>query len=134
MKKWKIVFIVVINILIISGLFISFNTKKPFKDLEAKNITAITVHFAFPNNKTIAIKDIETFVNHFKNITVIHKDNSYTEYKGETITFTITKTDDKQIEVMVFSSFIVIDGVGYRYPYCQKLIDYAYQLLKTDSI
>ena len=43
--------------------------------------------------------------------------NSYTEYAGQGVIFTLTMEDGTQTEIMAYNPFLVIDGVGYKTKY-----------------
>ena len=75
---------------------------------------------------------MENFVTYLKDVVIYNEDNSYTEYNGQGVTFTLTMTDGTQISIMAYNPFIVIDGVGYKTKYepCEALSNYANRLLK----
>ena len=43
--------------------------------------------------------------------------NSYRNYTGQAVIFTITMSDGTQMEVMEYNPFIVINGLGYKTKY-----------------
>lgn len=47
-------------------------------------------------------------------IITYQKDQSYTDYAGQGVIFTITMTDGTKHSIMGYNPFVVIDGVGYR--------------------
>ncbi len=111
--------------------FAVFDGKKPYKDLDATQIASVTVHLT-PPDATVQIVDIEEFVAYLKDVVIYNQDNSYTEYNGQGVTFTLTMTDGTQINIMAYNPFLVIDGVGYKTKYgpCEALSNYANMLLK----
>ncbi len=111
--------------------FAVFDGKKPYKDLDATQIASVTVHLT-PPDTTVQIIDIEEFVAYLKDVVIYNQDNSYTEYNGQGVTFTLTMTDGTQINIMAYNPFLVIDGVGYKTKYgpCEALSNYANMLLK----
>lgn len=111
--------------------FSSFGGKKPYKDLDSTQIASATVHLA-PPDTTIQIVEIKELVAHLKDVIIYNEDNSYTEYNGQSATFTLTMTDGTQISIMEYNPFLVIDGVGYKTKYkpCEALHNYANRLLK----
>ena len=66
-------------------------------------------------------------------VVIYNKDNSFTEYSGQGVIFTLTMADGTQTEIMAYNPFLVIDGVGYKTKYepCQALNRYANRLLNT---
>ena len=111
--------------------FAIFDGKKPYKDLDATQIASVTVHLT-PPDTTVQIVDIEEFVAYLKDVVIYNQDNSYTEYNGQGVTFTLTMADGTQINIMAYNPFLVIDGVGYKTKYgpCEALSNYANMLLK----
>ena len=67
---------------------------------------------------------------------IYQKDDSYTEYAGQGVTYTLTMTDGTQTTVMAYNPFLVIDGVGYRTKYqpCEALNGYANRLLQEKDV
>lgn len=141
-QTWKAVFImekrtfiilltfILLVIVVVMG-FAAFGGKKPYKDLDAAQIMSVTVRLA-PPDTTVQITDIEEFAAYLKDIVIYHEDNSYTEYNGQSVTFTLTMTDGTQTSIMAYNPFLVIDGVGYKTKYepCEALSSYANRLLK----
>lgn len=111
--------------------FAAFGGKKPYKDLVATQIASATVHLT-PPDTTVQIVDIEEFVAYLKDVVIYNKDNSYTEYSGQGVAFTLTMTDGTQTRIIAYNPFLVIDGVGYKTKYepCEALSNYANMLLK----
>lgn len=128
-KKW----LIVIGCLVIIGIVIvfAFSGRKPYKDLEASNIVSATVHLV-PPDKTIQITDIEELVAYLNEVVIYNEDNSYTEYDGQGVIFTLTLTDGSQEEIIAYNLFVVINGTGYKTKYepCEKLNNYANRLLR----
>ena len=104
--------------------------KKPFKDLDAAEIESASVLLG-PPDQTIQMVETKELVEYLKDIVIYGKDNSYTEYAGQTCIFTIVKTDGTELQVTAFNPFIIIDGVGYKCKYepCETLNHYANSLL-----
>ena len=132
MKK-KIVIVLPIIVVICAiavGFIISSDSgEKPFKDLSAEEISSATVRL-LPPDDTVTITDIDELVGYLNNIVIYEEDNSYSEYNGQVVIFTITKTDGTQVEINALNLFVVIDGVGYKCKYkpCEKLSSYANEL------
>lgn len=105
---------------------------KPFRALSADEITFATVCLA-PPDTTLEIPDIEELAGLLQDVIVYSRDNSYTEYCGQGVIFTLTFADGAQTQVMAYNPFLVIDGVGYRTEYapCEALNQYANDLLRS---
>lgn len=108
--------------------------KKPYKDLTSEEISSATVHLV-PPDITIQVEDINELVELLKDVVIYDKDDSYTKYGGQGVTFTLTMADGSQTEIMAYGSFLVIDGVGYRTEYepCEALSGYANGLLDSEN-
>lgn len=136
MKKrgWLItsVCILILGAVIIDD--VSVGGKKPYKDLDAAEVVSATVRLT-PPDKTIEIEDIQELVEYLNDVTIYQEDNSYTEYDGQGVTFTLTLSDGTQTEIMAYNPFLVIDGVGYRTKYdpCEALNEYANRLLSDEQ-
>ncbi|MBU5434250.1 hypothetical protein [Pseudoflavonifractor sp. MSJ-37] len=123
--------LVIIVCILAAGMFI-FRTQRPYKDLAPSDITSATVHLS-PPDKTIQITEteIEGLVPYLKEITIYHKDDSYYEYNGQAVTFTLSMTDGSKETIVAYAPFVVIDGTGYKAKYapCEGLNNYANKLL-----
>ena len=133
MKKRTIIILLTCMLLaaaVVIG-FDAFSGKKPYKDLDSTQIASATVRLQ-PPNTTIKIVEIEELVTYLKDVVIYNEDNSYREYNGQIVTFTLTMTDGTQINIMASNPFLVIDGVGYKTKYepCEALNNYANMLLK----
>lgn len=108
----------------------AFSGRKPYKNLEASDIVSATVHLA-PPDKTIQITDIKELVAYLNEVVIYNEDNSYTEYDGQAVIFTLTLADGSQEEITAYNPFVVINGTGYKTKYepCEKLNNYANGLL-----
>lgn len=106
------------------------NGEKPYKDLTSSDIISATVTLS-PPNTTIKIEDVEKLVSLLRNIVIYEEDNSYGEYMGQGVLFTLTLTDGTTQEVLAYNPFFVINGKGYKTEYepCEKLNNYANELL-----
>lgn len=104
--------------------------RRPFRDLRASDIVSAEVHLA-PPDKTISITEIPELVSYLNEAVVYNQDDSYHDYCGQGVIFSLTMSDGSQKEIMAYNPFLVIDGVGYRTKYepCEKLNHYANQLL-----
>ncbi len=121
-------------ILVIIAILALASGQKPFKHLEASDIAAAEVRLT-PPDKTVRIADMKELAGYLNEAVVYHKDNSYTEYCGQGVVFTLTMADGSQREIMAYNPFLVIDGVGYRTKYapCNALNSYANGLLDAED-
>lgn len=117
------------------GLIGCSNTKtKPLQDLTAAEVSSATV-FLQPPGETLEIKDISRLVDLLNDVILYEKDNSYTEYGGQAVTFQLNMADGTQTKIMAYNPFIVIDGVGYRTEDapCEALNQFANELLNEED-
>lgn len=103
---------------------------KPFEDLEGTDIVAATVCL-MPPDKTLRLPETETLAGYLRDVVTFREDDSYTQYCGQGVVFTLVMTDGTQTKIMAYNPFLVIDGVGYRTEYepCEALNNYANRLL-----
>lgn len=115
-------------------LLIAFGGRKPYKDLNAPQISAATVRLT-PPDKTVGIEDIQELVDYMNDLIIYQEDDSYAEYVGQGIVFTLTMADGTRQEIMAYNPFLVIDGIGYRTKYepCEALRGYANRLLNAEN-
>lgn len=115
-------------------LLAAFGGKKPFKDLNAPQISAATVWLT-PPDKTVEIEDIQELADYMNDLIIYQEDDSYTEYDGQGVVFTLTMADGTRQEIMAYNPFLVIDGIGYRTKYepCEALSGYANRLLNAED-
>ena len=110
--------------------------KTPFRNLDSSEIESATVRLT-PPDKTIQIMEKDELAGYLHDVVIYNEDNSYTEYSGQGVIFTLTMSDGTQMEIVAYNPFLVIDGVGYRTKYepCEALNRYANRLLnEEDSI
>lgn len=115
-------------------LFAVVGGRKPYQDLEAAQILSAAVQLS-PPDKTIQITEIKELVDLLKDVVIYNEDNSYTEYNGQGVIFTLVMTDGTQTSIMAYNPFLVIDGVGYKTKYepCEALNHYANRLLEEED-
>lgn len=138
MRKKAIIIISLIGILsatIIMMAVAVVSGRKPYKDLNSSQIVSAMVRLT-PPDKTIEITEIAELVNLLKDVVIYNEDNSYTEYSGQGVIFTLTMTDGTQTSIMAYNPFLVIDGVGYKTKYepCEALNQYANMLLEQTEM
>lgn len=115
-------------------IFVFASGRKPYKDLEAAQIVSATVQLS-PPGKTIQITETKELVDLLKDVVVYNKDNSYTDYSGQGVTFTLVMIDGTQTSIMGYNPFLVIDGASYKTKYepCEALNHYANRLLEEED-
>lgn len=131
--------IAVIVCIVIAGAIaiISSNISgcRPYKDLDAADIISASVEL-FPPDKTIEIIEIRELVEYLQDIVIYKEDNSYKEYAGQAVVFTLTMADGSEEKITAYNPFVVINGTGYRTEYepCEKLNSYANKLLNEAQV
>ena len=131
-KRTMIVSLIgILSAMIIISVFAVVSGRKPYKNLETVQIISAEVQLS-PPNITIQITEIKELVDLFKDVVIYHEDNSYTEYDGQAVTFTLVMADGTKTSIMAYNPFLVIDGVGYKTKYepCEALNHYANMLLE----
>lgn len=97
---------------------------KPLKNLQLQEVASAAVEL-YPPDVTIQLTEaeIEQLVPILNRVTTYQRDDSYRDYSGQAVIFTLTKTDGTQLRVQAYNPFIVIDGVGYHTKYgpCEEL-------------
>ena len=133
MRKKAMLAAAVIIAVLTAGVMIS-RGKTPYKNLKASNIVSATVCLA-PPDKTVQITDseIEELVPYLNEIVIYNEDNSYTDYCGQAVMFTLTMADGSQEEITAYNPFVIINGIGYKAKYepCEQLSRYANKLLNA---
>ena len=110
-----------------------FYGRKPFQGLEAADIAEAAV-LVGPPDVTLELEgaEIGTLAELLGDVRITRPDQSYTEYAGQTVLFTLTMTDGTETSVGAFNPFLIIDGTGYRTAYepCEALNRFANELLR----
>ena len=107
--------------------------RRPFRDLEAADITAASVTL-MPPDVTLELDgtEIGTLAELLGDLRITRPDQSYTEYAGQAVRFTVTFADGTETEVTDYNPFLIIDGTGWRTAYgpCEALNNFANDLLR----
>ena len=129
----KVIIVILICILVFGVMLLNPFGRKPFKGLVQEEILLASVTI-IPPNKSVEIIDTEELVECLQEIVTYNKDDTYKEYSGQAVTFTLSMSNGSEIEIMEYNPFIVIDGISYKTKYepCEKLNSYANNLL-TES-
>ena len=133
MKRGKRWLIVLLCLAVIVGGILAASAmagRRPYKDLTAADIQSATVQLT-PPDTTLEIPDTAELAEYLSQVVIYGRDDSYTEYAGQGVVFTLHLADGSTAEVMAYNPFLVIDGVGYRTKYepCEALNRYANGLL-----
>lgn len=136
MKKKLLIITAVSIVLLCVGLAVNLFMieKKPYKNLDPARIASAKVLLT-PPAKTVEIEDIPELVDYLNDVVIYVRDDSYTQYEGQGVTFTLTMKDGTQTDIMAYNPFLVIDGVGYKAEYgpCEALSSYANALLNSGT-
>ena len=110
-----------------------FYGRKPFQGLEAADIAVASVTL-IPPDVTLELDEAEmgTLAELLEEVRITRPDQSWTEYAGQAVQFTVTFTDGTLTEVTDYNPFLIIDGTGYRTAYepCEALNRFANELLR----
>ncbi len=129
-KIWIIPLLVILVLVGCVGIS-TFMGRKPLKNLD---IVSATVEL-LPPDKTIQITELDELEELLEEVVIYNQDDSYTEYAGQAVIFTIVLSDGSQMEITAYNPFIIIDGVGYKCKYepCEELNNYANRLLNNEG-
>lgn len=133
MKKTAIFALALLCVLGIAG-YVFAGGSRPYKNLEETEIASATVHLT-PPDKTVQIEDIAALTELLRDVVNYRKDDSYTEYSGQGVTFTLTMADGSRTDITAYNPFLIMDGVGYKTKYepCEALNHYANSLLNSET-
>lgn len=125
-KKWALFFLILVLSAGAAGavVFRFAAGSQPFRSLAAENIAAAQVAVLPPDKSAQLDREgIERLAGILRACTVYGRDDSYRQYAGQAVIFTIRKTDGSTLTVQAYNPFLVIDGEGYRTKYepCQAL-------------
>lgn len=96
-KKYAVI-VTVIILLVLAAVMMG---KRPFRSLKAEQIAAMTVTLT-PPDVTIELEpeQIQQAATLISQIVTYQKDQSYTDYAGQGVIFTITMTDGTKRSIM----------------------------------
>ena len=107
--------------------------RRPFRGLEAADIASASVTL-MPPDVTLELDEAEmgTLAELLGEVRITRPDQSWTEYAGQAVQFTVTFADGTETEVTGYNPFLIIDGTGYRTAYepCEALNRFANELLR----
>lgn len=132
-KRYILIVGVVLAVLLALAAGLLFWGRRPFRDLEAADITAASVTL-MPPDVTLELDEaeIKTLAELLGDLRITRPDQSYTEYAGQAVQFTVTFADGTETEVTDYNLFLIIDGTGWRTAYepCEALNRFANELLR----
>ena len=104
--------------------------ERPFRDLEGADITAASVAL-FPPGRSLEVPDREALAGLLREVVVYGEDPSWRDMAGQTVLFSLSMADGREVRVTAFSPYLVVDGTGYRTKEgpCEALEAYANGLL-----
>lgn len=134
MKTRRLTYIAGAAVLLLAVGVLLSRGYRPFRNLEAADITAASVCLT-PPDVTIQLDraEIETLSGLLRAVRVTRRDDSYPQYCGQAVTFSLTMADSTETRVMAYNPFLVIDGTGWRTAYepCEALNGFANRLPRT---
>lgn len=133
-KRAAVIFIVCAMLLGGAAAVLAFGGRRPYKNLDAAQLASASVQL-LPPDETVQITELGELAGYLSDVVIYRKDDSYTEYAGQAVIFTLTMADGTRTSIMAYNPFLVIDGVGYRTKYepCEALSSYANRLLNRES-
>lgn len=133
MKKHSAIVLVLACVLTLAGCAKVIGSK-PYEKLDAAELSSASVRLT-PPDVELQVEDLAALTELLRDVVIYEKDDSYTEYSGQGVTFTLTMADGSQTSIMAYNPFLVIDGVGYRTGYepCEALNSYANKLLNSEE-
>lgn len=107
--------------------------EKPLRNLDSAEVTAATVEL-YPPDATLELtqEEINELVPILNRVVSYQRDDSYVDYCGQAVIYTLTRTDGTQLRVQAYNPFLVVDGVGYRTKYgpCEELNQLGNDILR----
>jgi len=105
----------------------------PLRGLTAEEVTAATVEL-YPPDATLELtqEEIEKLVPILDRVVTYQRDDSYMDYCGQAVIYTLTRTDGTQLRVQAYNPFLVINGEDYRTKYgpCEELNQLGNDILR----
>lgn len=131
-KQILAIFLPLLLLLACAALFL-LRGEKPFARLQGEELRSVSVTLE-PPDETLELtkQEIGELVPLLRELRIYRRDDSYRDYNGQAVTFTLTKTDGSKTTVMEYNPFLVIDGAGYRTEYapCEGLGRFGNRLLE----
>ena len=105
--------------------------RRPFAGLRAEDIREARVSLMPPDVEYVLTEEeTEELAALLREVVLYRRDDSYREYSGQGVVFTLTMEDGNQVKAVDYNPFFVLDGEGYRTKYnpCEALNRFANQL------
>ena len=118
-------------LIIAAGLAVFLAGRRPFAGLKAEDIRQARVRLMPPDVEYILTEEeTEELALLLREVVLYRRDDSYREYCGQGVLFTLTLEDGSRVEAMAYNPFFVLNGEGYRTKYgpCEVLNQFANQL------
>lgn len=135
MKKSSFI-IFFISCLIALIFFVLSHGTRPFQHITASDISSVSVQ-VLPPDATLELgeTDINQLVAILHTVVIYNKDNSYGDYNGQAVIYTIAKKDGTQSVVQAYNPFLIIDGVGYKTKYepCEELSQLGNRIMNSQG-
>lgn len=133
-KQLAIIIVCILMVSVAAVVFLFTRGRKPYNNLDSTQIVSAKVSLS-PPDRTVEIEDIPELVKYLNDVVIYNQDDSYTEYAGQAVTFTLTMADETQTEIVVYTPFCIINGIGYKAKYepCEALNSYANKLLNSGT-
>lgn len=109
--------LVCLVLLFAAGLWVgrSMAGQAPLAGLTAGEIQSVQLELNPPDTSHyLTQEEIARLVPLLNQVVTHRRDDSWRDYNGQAVVFTIRKTDGSLLTVMPFNPFIIIDGVGYQ--------------------
>lgn len=107
---------------------------RPFQNISVSEISKASVKLLPPDVEIELEQDeIEELVGILHAVIIYQEDNSYNDYEGQAVVYTITNEDGSQVTINAYNPFLVIDGKGYRTKYepCEQLNSLGNQIRRS---
>ena len=136
MRKSKLIWAVAGGALLLTVVLVLLFAvgRRPFHALRAEEIATASVRLT-PPDVTIPLDQaqIGELVGLLHDVRITRRDDSYTEYAGQGVIYTLTLRDGTEVTAMAYAPFFVIDGAGYRSAYapCEALNAFGNRLLAS---
>lgn len=131
LKKWLWLGILLLAAVVL--LLLARRGLRPFRDLEAADLIAVSVELLPPDvTVTLDAAEREELAGLLREVVIYQRDDSITEYAGQSVIFTLELADGSTRTVVDFYPFLVLDDVSYRMEYapCEALNAFANSLLE----
>ncbi len=131
MKKYMILIVTLLLVILVSVRLFTSTDDKPFKEIEFSDVVSVTVSIP-PSDSLIYITEMKELITLLKDIVIYNEDSSYEEQRGQAVIYSLMMVDGTENKIMILNPFVVINGVGYKTKYesCEKLDIFANKLLE----